>query len=383
MAVIAVNPHVLLAVAEEGYLAYDVSADRLHRLNPSAALLMELAASPIDASALANTLAPFVDQPAMCETWITTALHDGLLIDAANAAPPAMDPDRLEARSDDLREQGQVLAAFVCQTAVVEARPDSAASLLRLGELAHIVGRRDDARDAYERYMALEPDDAEIALLLTSLRDEPPPPRAPDRCIEQLYERFASFYEDNMCGELEYQAPSLVCAAVAALASREPAMDVLELGCGTGLAGLQLRPFARELIGIDLSSAMIGHARQTKAYDGLHVAEITSWLRDARTAFHLVVACDTLIYFGDLRQVLMPAAPLLHAGGHVVFTVEQTSRAPFHLTDSGRFAHSRAHIVEAARESGLTPVRIDDAVLRQEYGEPVEGLVVTLMRVGT
>ena len=46
-------------------------------------------------------------------------------------------------------------------------------------------------------------------------------------------------------------------------------------------------------------------------------------------------------------------------------------------------AHSRAHIVEAARESGLTPVRIDDAVLRQEYGEPVEGLVVTLMRVGT
>src|SRR5690349_10895711 len=102
MAVIAVNPHVLLAVADEGYLAYDVSSDRLHRLNPSAALLMELAASPIEPATLTAALAPFLEEPATCETWISGALHAGLLVADAAGAPPATDPDVLEARSDDL-----------------------------------------------------------------------------------------------------------------------------------------------------------------------------------------------------------------------------------------------------------------------------------------
>jgi hypothetical protein len=31
------------------------------------------------------------------------------------------------------------------------------------------------------------------------------PPRVPDACIRQLYERFSNFYESNMCEELRYE----------------------------------------------------------------------------------------------------------------------------------------------------------------------------------
>ena len=101
-----------------------------------------------------------------------------------------------------------MLAAFLCQQRAAELDPQNPQRWYQLGELAHIVGRRADARDAYERYQAWFPDDAEVEHLLIALRDEAPPPRASDRCIEQLYAHFAAYYDQNMCGDLDYPAPS-------------------------------------------------------------------------------------------------------------------------------------------------------------------------------
>ena len=113
------------------------------------------------------------------------------------------------------------------------------------------------SRTAYERYHASFPDDAEVEHLLIALREDAPPPRASDRCIEQLYEHFASFYDQNMCGDLDYRAPELLLACMAeALGSRRD-LIALDAGCGTGLFGEQLKPLARRLVGMDLSAAMI------------------------------------------------------------------------------------------------------------------------------
>jgi len=156
-------------------------------------------------------------------------------------------------------------------------------------------------------------------------------------------------------------------------------LDVLELGCGTGLVGKTLHPYARRLVGIDLSPEMVELAKETSCYDALEVAEITEWLsRSADRDFDLIAACDTFIYFGDLRQVLRPAAARLRAGGRVAFTVEREEGSGFRLTDSGRYVHSEAHIHEAAREAGLIVEITDHVILRYEYGEAVQALVAVL-----
>jgi predicted TPR repeat methyltransferase len=54
-------------------------------------------------------------------------------------------------------------------------------------------------------------------------------------------------------------------------------VDVLDLGCGTGLSGQALRPLARRLTGVDLSPAMIDARRTRTVYDVLTVAEITAF----------------------------------------------------------------------------------------------------------
>jgi predicted TPR repeat methyltransferase len=322
--------------------------------------------------------------------WVDAAIAEGLLKTLAPGdAPPAEpSPDDFADLARELRREGHVLAAFVCQHYATFQMPDDAAREDRadqwaaLGDLAHIVGRRDVAREAYERYTELSPGDAEVEQILVSLRDAPPPPRAPDECIVQLYARFAEFYEQNMCNDLEYQAPARLAEALDAELGGAADLDVLELGCGTGLTGQHLRRRAKRLTGIDLSPDMVARAETLGIYDALEIAEITEWLtRPDVTSFDLIVACDTLIYFGDLRQVLIPAAGRLRGAGTVAFTVERGEVAPFRLTDSGRYAHTESHIREAAQAAGLTVAAISQIVLRYEYGEPVAGLVAVLRGV--
>src|SRR5262249_45785841 len=137
----------------------------------------------------------------------------------------------------DLWEEGSMLSAYVCQQHAAELAPEDAEVWYTLGELAHIVGRRDEARAAYERYLEKRPDDAEVEHILISLRGAAAPARVSDRCIEQLYARFAAHYDETMTGDLEYRAPALLRKAVDAALGGRAHLNILDLGCGTGLSG--------------------------------------------------------------------------------------------------------------------------------------------------
>ena len=186
-----------------------------------------------------------------------------------------------------------------------------------------------------------------------------------------------------MCDELSYQAPIRMQEVLEASLNRRGELDVLELGCGTGLSGEILRPFAEVLVGIDLSDEMINICRATNTYNRLEVAEITEYLELANErgdCHDLIAACDTLIYFGDLKQVVEPASKLLKCGGKLVFTVEKNASHHFQLQGSGRYSHSSEHIVEAASSAGLSVETIEEGFLRYEYGEPITGLIAVLER---
>jgi predicted TPR repeat methyltransferase len=226
--------------------------------------------------------------------------------------------------------------------------------------------------------LKLVPDDAEIQHVLVSLRDEPTPPRVPDTCIKQLYERFSAFYESNMCEELGYQGPQHLRDVIQDTVGQRRGLSVLDLGCGTGLAGEVLRPFASHMVGVDLSAEMLAKARDRDIYDELAVGELTEWLANPGQFFDLIVACDTFIYFGDLRQVVGPATRRLNPGGAIAFSVEQAKSPPFRLTDSGRYEHHFQHIRHAAETFQLQVASHREAFLRMEYGREVLGHYVCL-----
>lgn len=86
--------------------------------------------------------------------------------------------------------------------------------------------------------------------------------------VAALFDEYAGNF-DAALSRLDYKAPALVAQAVrdVVLGEREQRQQqppllgsVLDAGCGTGLVGVELRPMARRLVGVDLSGGMLAQA---------------------------------------------------------------------------------------------------------------------------
>jgi predicted TPR repeat methyltransferase len=154
-------------------------------------------------------------------------------------------------------------------------------------------------------------------------------------------------------------------------------LDVLDAGCGTGLCGAIVAPFARRLIGVDLSKGMLAHAKDKNVYHALTKAELTEYLCDNSGAFDLVVSADALVYFGDLKEVIAALAKALRPNGLAVFTLEHAvaDGVDYRLERHGRYTHARAY-VERLLACACLQSKIIQAELRTEAGAPVPGLVI-------
>ena len=257
----------------------------------------------------------------------------------------------------------------------------------RLLALAYcVIGQTDKAVIVCEEWLKSEPDDPVARHTLAAVSGRDVPTRASDAYLQKTFDSFAASFEAKLA-QLHYQAPALVAAALAdAGLPAARALDVLDAGCGTGLCGPFLAPYARRLVGVDLSEGMLGHARAKNVYGELVTGELTAYLEDRRDAFDLIVSADTLVYFGVLEDVAVAAAGALRSGGRLIFTVEEAAGddAPstYCIKPHGRFNHRAQYVERVLVDAGLR-VEIARAELRVESGLPVAGLVVTATKPAT
>jgi predicted TPR repeat methyltransferase len=250
----------------------------------------------------------------------------------------------------------------------------------RLLALAHCtLGEIDEAVNILEEWLEEEPEDAIARHMLAACTGRDVPARASNGFVERTFDSFAASFESKL-QKLSYRAPALV-AAMLEDSGLEPSkrLDVLDAGCGTGLCGPLVAPYARRLAGVDLSTGMLAHAKEKNVYDALMKTELTEYLRDNSEAFDLIVSADTLVYFGDLESVLAAAAGALRPKGLFIFTLEHAiggeADVDYRLELHGRYSHARAYVEQLLARSGLQP-KIAQAELRMEAGAPVAGLVI-------
>jgi predicted TPR repeat methyltransferase len=378
-----ISPAILISPVEDGYVAYDPVQDNLHQLNPMAALLTELCDGSRSVADIQDVVAPLLpeDQIGEVDRWVQEGIKAGLLVweGAASSARELSAPE-LQKLTKRLRELGKVQTAYICGKKTVALEPENWDAWYDLGEISQCVGRREEARSAYQKYFTAHPEDGEIEHLLIALRDDAPPPRASDRAILHIYKTFAASYETRMLDDLKYAGPQRVEDGIKAVIGDRGALRVLDLGCGSGLSGVMIKPRAASLTGIDLSPEMLELARARNIYDRLEQGEITEWLGREDTPFDLVMSCDCLIYFGDLGPIVQAAAKRLVPGGIFAMSMERGTRDPYFLTDTGRYTHHPDHVRAVAAGAGLTVAYINEAFLRFEYGDEVMGLYAILQK---
>lgn len=302
--------------------------------------------------------------------------------------------DHLEALSNLgflLPRLGRLAEAVTCCRRALEVDPDHQPAHINLGVAVYRLyqtGEVAAARQAAGDWLARHPDHPVARHLAAAVLGNAPPERASDDFVRQLFDSFAPNFDATL-GGLGYRAPELLAGRIGAERAADNALDVLDLGCGSGLCGPRLRPFARRLVGVDLSERLLEQARARGVYDELAAGEATAFLAARPGSFDLVVAADVFCYFGALEAVAAAAAAALRPGGTFAFTAERLAMdeesgeesgeaAPgdYRLLPHGRYSHAGDYLRRVVAGAGLSLRGLDAEAIRHENGAPVAGWVV-------
>jgi len=304
--------------------------------------------------------------------------------EAAYTKALALDPTRPEAHNNLgnlLRLQGRTQESLqhFCEALILNPKQHHARKML--GIAYYTLKRFDEAAKVYRDWLAEEPDNPAPKHYLAACTGERVPERADDAYVESTFDAFADSFDANL-ETLTYRAPQFVADAVARLGGT-PARQwqVLDAGCGTGLCGPLIAPYAQRLVGVDLSGQMLAKATPRQVYDELIKPELTALLQARHDPHDPIVSGDTLCYFGDLTVVAQAAAGALRQDGWLVFTVEALeggdATAQHHLNPHGRYSHRRDHVEQALKQAGFIHIGAESVHLRNEGGLPVQGWLFT------
>jgi predicted TPR repeat methyltransferase len=280
---------------------------------------------------------------------------------------------------------------------LVQAEPYNTEALYRLGLACNRAGNRQDAvnyiKRHYEQKMrtnGMDPDVNQDTLqyLLSTEGFAEPPVQIPQDYVENLFDRFSEHFDERLLNRLAYKTPQLLYDLFCDVSKSENIFKrckkMVDLGCGTGLAGGHFQAICDTLIGVDISSEMIEKARLTGIYDELIVREIITYLESETFLIDVFIATDVFIYFGEITPILSACRSRQESGGLLAFSVEALKvtsaleHAGFKLTSSGRFQHEKNYVSASAQQAGYQVITCTEDVLRREDGNDVQGYLFVL-----
>lgn len=265
----------------------------------------------------------------------------------------------------------------------IQLKPNYVEAYHNLGRLLASQGDSQGATGCFRQILNLNPHDTEASYLLSSLGETPAPPTAPPEFVAKLFDDYADHFDKHLIQQLEYRTPELMRHAVRqALGEAKQALNVLDLGCGTGLCGPLFRDLAARLTGIDLSAKMIDKARERLVYDELYVSDITAAMHAPGAAYDLIIAADVFVYIGDLAAIFDACRIALKPGGLFVFSVEAAEDTETYvLRSTCRYAHAIGYIRQLAQSTALQELGLDRVTLRKQEGQPILGHIFVLKQL--
>lgn len=259
--------------------------------------------------------------------------------------------------------------------------PDDVTIQQNIGAAYILVNDKANALLHYREVLRLQPDNEVIAHTVKILMNDQSLTESPLSYIQSLFDSYAGHYESHVKFMLEYQVPQQLFAMVKKLGLlQQGKLDILDLGCGTGLCGELFKPYAHALTGIDLSEKMLAIASDKHCYDQLIQTDLLPFLIEHKQTYHLIVAGDVVVYFGKLSELMQAVYEALLPGGIFVFNVEVENSVNEYKPSSGRFAHSESYVRQVIHEAHFEICEAEESVLRQQNHEAVSGCLYVLRK---
>ncbi|HEY6511948.1 MAG TPA: methyltransferase domain-containing protein, partial [Burkholderiaceae bacterium] len=255
-----------------------------------------------------------------------------------------------------LDRHAQALQSYERALALDAAQPQA---WINRGGILRETGRDAEAALAYRQALAHGGDAEMIAFFLAAVERRAAPPAPPREHVQGLFDDYAAQFDAHLLQVLHYQGHRILADELRQAAGGRRLVHALDLGCGTGLSGVQLAALAERIDGVDLAANMLAQARARHLYDSLTQADAASHLAATERRYDLVAAADVFTYVGELDAVFAGVARVLLAGGLFGFSVEVAEgEADFVLHGSLRYAHSRRYLESLAQRHGLSVLQL-------------------------
>ncbi len=275
------------------------------------------------------------------------------------------------------REQGQPELSAACFIKVLAIKPDKIEALFELGNLYAASQDHTNAVFYFKRVLEIDPGNESARHAVAALSGQTTE-TAPRTHVENLFDDLSGDFDHHL-EQLGYRTPEILKEMVISLAGESASFDyAIDMGCGTGLSGIQFKKMAKCFTGIDLSQKMIELARAKNIYDELFRGDVCQYLDSSQHQYDLFIAADVFIYIGELAEIFSKVRAHAKPGSLFVFSTEVETEQGYILRPSGRYAHSRNYIEALADNNSYTIVSSQTTILRKEAQQRIIGELFVL-----
>ncbi|MGL1931874.1 MAG: tetratricopeptide repeat protein [Desulfotalea sp.] len=251
-------------------------------------------------------------------------------------------------------------------------------AISNLAYTCHRMGEIDNAKELYRQLLTLDPEHTGAKHMLKTISHDNSG-HTEIEYVRELFDHFSDHFDKSLTQNLSYQVPQLIKAEVKnAVQKKNSAFrHTLDLGCGTGLIGEELKDLTQKITGIDISPKMVEKAKEKHIYDNLYVADINEL--QLNDPFDLIIAADVFSYIGELNTTFSHIKDISTAETSLIFSIEKlTTNENIRLEKTGRYSHSLDYIKALAKRHSMEFHSHQDAKLRKESGVWVAGYICVI-----
>ena len=272
---------------------------------------------------------------------------------------------------------GQIPDAIDTLEVLIKDNPNDALLFNMIGGCYASLGQPDMAVKNYEQALAIKPDYSVPQHMFNALTGNTSK-EPPKEYVKNLFDDYAERFDDSLIKQLGYKLPFLMKELILKLDSKRKTFEkVIDLGCGTGLTGKELRDISNNLTGIDISSNMVAKTRELDVYDRLIVGDIVDILNSSKEKYDLFIALDVFIYIGELTKIFKTVRQCCNKNAFFIFSIETQEKDGYTLLKSARYSHSESYILKTACD-GFKLIDSQEVSLRKEKEGRIDGKILIL-----
>jgi predicted TPR repeat methyltransferase len=276
----------------------------------------------------------------------------------------------------DLNETGEATRLY---SRILARAPEHQPTLNNYAYLCHKSGDSEKAGTLYRRLLEHNPDHQAARHMLNALAGEKPD-TAPLEYVEGVFDNYAKDFEHSLVQQLHYKTPQILWDRYRRLFGETPRENCLDLGCGTGLAGVQFAPCCANMVGVDISEEMLCIAKEKNLYNELIKDNIVHFLDTTPHCYDLIVAADVFTYIGNLSEIFTACFKKTAEEGIFLFSVEESAGNQFELKETGRFGHAVHYIQNVCQSAGWSILDNHLSKLRLDKGQWIKGSLFILQK---